>query len=131
MSTIKLIESQVAFNFLEFETKGSVPFFCNTRTHYQETEMTNDSINIVSVKHIDKYLLMIEFDDHTMQHVDFGPFLLRSRHPDIRAYLDPQRFANFRLIYGELVWGDYELNFPIIDLYRNNIQHADNLMQAA
>ncbi len=39
----------------------------------------------------------------------------------IRVYLDPRKFANFRLEYGNLIWDDYELCFPIVDLYEANI----------
>ncbi len=39
----------------------------------------------------------------------------------IRAYLDPQKFTNFTLEYGNLMWDDYGLCFPIADLYENNI----------
>ena len=51
--------------------------------------------------------------------------------PCIRAYLEPARFSGFRLAYGELVWGDYELCFPVMDLYRNTIEHNDMLSEAA
>ena len=39
----------------------------------------------------------------------------------IRAYLDPEKFADFTLKYGNLMWDDYGLCFPIADLYENNI----------
>ena len=51
---------------------------------------------------------------------EFKPFLAHARHPDLRVYLDPAMFSTFRIEYGELVWGDYDLCFPIIDLYRIN-----------
>ena len=70
------------------------------------------------------YRLRLVFDDGNEEVVDFKPFLTRSHHPDIRAFLDPVKFANFRIEYGELVWGDYELCFPIIDLYRNQLEHV-------
>ncbi|MBK9783367.1 MAG: DUF2442 domain-containing protein [Betaproteobacteria bacterium] len=54
------------------------------------------------------------------QEVDFLPFLI-SRHPAIRAFLAPERFATYRLEYGDLVWGDFELCFPIVDLYENHL----------
>ena len=52
---------------------------------------------------------------------DFEPFLAASAHPAIRAYLDPDRFATCRIEHGDLVWGDYDLCFPIVDLYLNRI----------
>jgi hypothetical protein len=83
--------------------------------------MNAKPINIVGVEKIGKYTLRLSFDDGTRQDIDFGPFLSKSRHPDIRAYLEEERFNTFRLEHGELVWGDYELCFPLIDLYRNSL----------
>jgi hypothetical protein len=93
--------------------------------------MNSTTINIVSATQVGDYLLKIEFDDKTAQTVDFGPFLKRSRHPDVRAYLQPARFSSFHITFGDLVWGDYELCFPVIDLYRNCIEHLVTLAQAA
>lgn len=83
--------------------------------------MTPQVINVTSTTHINDYVLRVEFDDGTHQNIDFGPFLMHSRHPDIRAYLQPQMFSAFRIEHGELMWGDYDLCFPVIDLYRNQI----------
>lgn len=71
---------------------------------------------------LDSYRICLRFDDGTQQDIDFERFLSRSLQPDIRAYLDPVRFGSFRLEYGELVWGDYDLCFPIEDLYCNRIE---------
>jgi hypothetical protein len=56
---------------------------------------------------------------------------MHALHPDIRAWLDPDRFSKFRLEYGELVWGDYDLCFPVIDLNRNQIEHHTSLEAVA
>ena len=93
--------------------------------------MTPTTINITAAERVDDYALRLSFDDGTVQTVDFKPFLSLSRHPNIRAYLDPVRFAAFRIEYGELVWGDYELCFPIIDLYRNQLDRNTALEVAA
>lgn len=88
-------------------------------------------INIVSATQIGKYAIHLCFDDGATQDVDFGPFLNRSQHPEIRAYLEEGRFKSFRVEHGELVWGDYELCFPIIDLYKNQIETQACLSAAA
>ena len=93
--------------------------------------MNSTPINIISAIQTGEYRIRLVFDDNTVQEVDFKPFLTRSHHPDIRAYLEPDRFAGFRVEYGELVWGDYELCFPIIDLYRNTIEHHQTTTLAA
>lgn len=93
--------------------------------------MVSTTINITSVEQVGDYALRLVFDDGTAQTVDFKPFLSLSRHPDIRAYLEPARFAAYRIEYGELVWGDYDLCFPIADLYQNRLMPNAVLEKAA
>lgn len=93
--------------------------------------MTPEVINIIAAERAGEYRIRLQFDDGTEQVVDFKPFLARSLHPHIRAYLDPDRFASFRVEYGELIWGDYELCFPLIDLYRNRLERQAVLDAAA
>ena len=88
-------------------------------------------INLLSAAQSGPYRIRLVFDDGHVQEVDFEPFLVHSHHPEIRAYLEPARFAAFKLAYGELVWGDYELCFPVMDLYRNTIEHNEMLSEAA
>jgi hypothetical protein len=88
-------------------------------------------INITTAEYSGDYALRLCFDDGTVQTVDFKPFLSLSRHPAIRAYLEPELFAGFRIEYGELVWGDYDLCFPIADLYHNQLLHNVSLDKAA
>jgi hypothetical protein len=78
-------------------------------------------IDIVRVEQVSDYKLKLSFSDGVERVIDFEPFLRRSRNPMIRAYLDPRKFADFRLEYGNLMWDDYGLCFPIADLYENNI----------
>lgn len=89
------------------------------------------TLNITAVEPFGDYALRICFDDDTTQTADFKPFLSLSRHPDIRAYLDPARFAAFRIEYVELLWGDYDLCFPIADLYQNRLMPDSAMEQAA
>ena len=88
-------------------------------------------INITAVEQVDDYALRLSFDDGVVQTVDFKPFLSLSRHPDIRVFLEPSRFAAYRIEYGELVWGDYDLCFPIADLYHNHLVPDAALEKAA
>ena len=78
-------------------------------------------IDIVRVERVSDYTLKLSFSDGAERVIDFEPFLRRSRHPMIRAYLDPMKFANFTLAHGDLMWDDYGLCFPLADLYENNI----------
>lgn len=78
-------------------------------------------LEIIDAQQVSSYKLRLNFDDGKDQVVDFEPFLTASRNPAIRAYLDPQRFSQFRIEHGDLVWGDYDLCFPIADLYEGQI----------
>jgi Protein of unknown function (DUF2442) len=78
-------------------------------------------IDILRVEQLSDYKLKLYFSDGIERIIDFEPFLQASRNPMIRAYLDPKKFANFKLAYGELVWDDYGLCFPIADLYEKRI----------
>lgn len=88
-------------------------------------------IAITSARLEGDYRIALSFSDGVQQSVDFGPFLRRQTHPALREWLDPARFANFRLEHGDLVWGDYELCFPIADLYDNNLEHSPRHSAAA
>jgi hypothetical protein len=78
-------------------------------------------VDIVRVEQIADYKLKLYFSDGMERVIDFEPFLRRSRNPMILKYLDQKKFRDFRLEYGELVWDDYGLCFPIADLYENRI----------
>ncbi len=93
--------------------------------------MSQPPINIVAAESVGEYRLRLLFDDGVEQTIDFKPFLAHAHHPDLRVYLDPAMFSTFRIEYGELVWGDYDLCFPIIDLYRNQLEHNTHQEAAA
>ncbi len=78
-------------------------------------------IEIVSAEQLSDYQLKLHFNDGTERIIDFEPFLRSTRNPMIRDYLSPEKFASFRLEYGDLVWDDYGLCFPIADLYENRL----------
>ena len=92
--------------------------------------MIPDTLNITRARQVGDYSLVLDFDDGKQQLVNFKPFLVKSRHPDIRAWLDCEKFSTFRIECGELVWGDYDLCFPIIDLYFNELEHNNHALEA-
>ena len=67
------------------------------------------------------YRIRLFFNDGSEQTVDFAPFFTASKNPQIRKYLDPQRFQRFTAEYGDLLWEDHDLCFPVADLYDNTI----------
>lgn len=83
--------------------------------------MNSAIINITNTEQVGGYCLRLQFDDGTEQIVDFGPFLNEAQHPDIRAFLAQDRFLDYRVEHGNLIWGDHDLCFPISDLHANAI----------
>ncbi len=88
---------------------------------YKEQESGFDQLKIDSAKYLSDYAIRIKFNDGSDKLVDFKPFLSKSFHPSIRKYLDEQKFSDFMLIDGNLNWNDYDLAFPIWDLYNGKI----------
>lgn len=83
----------------------------------------NQIIEIENVTHVGDYKLKLVFNDKTKRIVDFYPFLSSSLNPLIRKYLNIKEFLNFSVNEGDLEWNDYDLCFPIADLYENRIIH--------
>jgi len=81
----------------------------------------NDVVFVERAEHLGDYALRLGFSDGKERLVDFAPFLRQSHNPLIRVYLDPAAFARFAVKDGDLVWGDYDLCFPIADLYEGRL----------
>ena len=85
------------------------------------TPVETEVLEITNAEQSSRYAVKLDFSDGTERVIDFEPFLKASRNPAIRVYLDPEKFSHFRLEYGDLVWDDYDLCFPIADLYEGQI----------
>ena len=81
-------------------------------THYLE---------VTEAKYVSGYKLLLTFSDGEIRVVDFGPFLEKARNPDTTDFRDSKKFKSFRIEGGDLIWGDYQMIFPIMDLYRGSI----------
>ncbi len=78
-------------------------------------------VQIEAVRHVSAYKLGLRFNDGHVSTVDFGPFLKASPHPSIRTYLDLKKFKSFSVEDGMLHWNDFDLVFPMADLYEGTI----------
>jgi hypothetical protein len=78
-------------------------------------------LDIVRAEYIDGYKILLWFSDGKNHIVDFEPFLMSARNPMVTQYRDLQKFRQFRIVYGNLDWNDYEMCFSIEDLYNNDI----------
>jgi hypothetical protein len=80
-----------------------------------------DHVAIKSERYVGDFVIRILFSDGVSKLVDFKPFLESSMHPSIRKYLDESRFKEYQIIDGNLNWNDYDMIFPIEDLYQGRI----------
>ena len=80
-----------------------------------------DIIEVKSARYIGDYAIRVFFSDGSYRLVDFKPFLESSLHPSIRKYLDETKFREFQIVDGNLNWNDYDLIFPIEDLFEGKI----------
>ena len=81
----------------------------------------NALVFVERAEHAGDLKLRLAFNDGTVRTIDFGPFLRQSSNPFIQAYLDPTAFSQFTVRDGDLIWGDYDLCFPVADLYEGRV----------
>jgi len=87
-------------------------------------EYNDFQIDLIAVKtatYLGDFAILLVFNDGKNQLVDFKPFLETSLHPSIRKYLDELKFEQFDIIDGNLNWNNYDLIFPLEDLYHGKI----------
>ena len=86
---------------------------------YYDTQV--DFIQVKSAKFIGDFAIRVFFSDGHIKLVDFKPFLENSLYPSIRKYLIDSNFQNYHIIDGNLNWNDYDMIFPVEDLYEGKI----------
>ena len=80
-----------------------------------------ERIEITKAQYLGDFNIKIIFSDKKEKLVGFKTFIENSLHPAIRKYMDENKFRNFHLIDGNLNWNDFDLIFPIEDLYKGSI----------
>jgi len=81
----------------------------------------NSIVDIKKAEYLGGYRLRLLFTDNMERMIDFAPFLSSSANPMIKKYLNPDEFKKFTIEYGDLTWNDYDLCFPVADLYEGRI----------
>ena len=79
---------------------------------------------VVSIEKADykgDYVIGLRFSDGVERNIDFSSFLRNAKNPMTKKYLDKELFKSFTIHYGDLIWNDYEMCFPIWDLHEGNI----------
>jgi len=84
-------------------------------------------ITVQKAQYMEDYKLQVTFNDGRIQIIDFADFLLHSTNPHIQKYRELELFKDFQITDGDLEWNDYDLCFPVADLYENrNIGHRSS-----
>lgn len=78
-------------------------------------------LEITAARYLNQYQIEFEFNDETKTVVDFEPFLKQAKNPMLKKYLDLNQFKNFTMRDGDIDWNDYELCFPIADIYEGRL----------
>ena len=79
---------------------------------------------VISIKNADyqgDYKIKFVFSDGAEKLIDFSEFLQSAKNPMARKYLNKDLFKNYSLVYGDIIWNDYEMCFPIWDLYEGKL----------
>lgn len=78
-------------------------------------------ISIIKAEYKGEYKIKLYFSDGIERLIDFGDFLRQAKNPMTKKYLDKELFKSFSLDYGDLIWNDYEMCFPVWDLHEGKI----------
>jgi hypothetical protein len=78
-------------------------------------------IRIKEARYVPRYKVSLKFNDGKRRVVDFAPFLKKATNPMFTQYRAMTKFKSFRIESGDLMWGDFEMIFPITDLHRGKI----------
>ncbi|SMN02248.1 hypothetical protein SPONN_669 [uncultured Candidatus Thioglobus sp.] len=79
------------------------------------------TISIIKANYQNDYKISLDFNDGKTRTIDFATFIQKSHHPDIKKYQNLTLFKQFNINHGDLEWNDYDLAFPINDLYKNTL----------
>lgn len=89
--------------------------------HIESLETNNPLLEVIEATQLSDSMLEVKFSDGKINQIDFKEFLSRSSPPEIRKYLDQDLFSTFEVKDGNVIWNDYDLIFPLADLYSGKI----------
>lgn len=78
-------------------------------------------LSVENAVYLSDFAMRLTFNDGNEKLVDFKPFLTKSKHPSIKKYLIENNFRQYKIVDGNLMWNDYDLIFPVSDLYSGKI----------
>jgi len=78
-------------------------------------------ISINKADYVGEYKIKFLFSDGIERIIDFSDFLKNAKNPMTRKYLDKKLFKNYSIDFGDIIWNDYEMCFPIWNLHEGKI----------
>jgi len=78
-------------------------------------------ISINKADYVGEYKIKFLFSDGVERLIDFSGFLNDAKNPMTKKYLDKSLFKSCSIDYGDIIWNDYEMCFPIWDLHEGRI----------
>ena len=78
-------------------------------------------VSIEKADYLGEYRINFRFSDGIEKTIDFGEFLEKAKNPMTKKHLNKQLFQSYSIEYGDIIWNDYEMCFPIWDLHEGQI----------
>jgi hypothetical protein len=78
-------------------------------------------ISILKANYLGEYKIDFLFSDGIEKIIDFGNFHTNAKNPMTKKYLNKQLFQSYSVEYGDIIWNDYEMCFPVWDLHEGQI----------
>ena len=78
-------------------------------------------VSIHKAEYVGEYKINFLFSDGVERTIDFVSFLEKARNPMTQKYLDKNLFQSYSIEYGDIIWNDYEMCFPVWDLHEGKI----------
>ena len=81
-----------------------------------------ETLTVTGASDMGNLCVLLQFSDNSSQVVDVGEFIRRHPDPQYNKYLDPKKFAKFKIEHGNIVWGSsWDLIFPVEQLHEGCI----------
>ena len=78
-------------------------------------------VSIQKADYLGEYRIKFQFSDGIEKTIAFWEFLKKAKNPMTKKYQDKQLFQSYSIEYGDIIWNDYEMCFPIWDLHEGQI----------
>lgn len=85
------------------------------------TESSYGIIDVINAEYAGDFSIHLQFSDGSSRLVNFKDFLSRAIHPSIKKYANEEKFRQFKLVDGNVNWNDFDMVFPVWDLYTGKI----------